>query len=278
MEVSNRLNRFFSKHPILSLIIFLALLFCISFWFSYIFVFVESPIGIISSDLADSWLQWLGAFIGGAIGGIFAFAGIKITLENQRKEIEFENKRKALPFIDVKAGQYEYKHRYIQLDFCLTEESKERERKDIPDTAKITLSLENVGLRELYDLHIGNIKSSFFSTQFDIYRTTPILYCNKTMELNLNFYEKGSYDNDSLESRYHTLISPLIFKCYYRDCYDNWYHQEFSVSLMHTITPNIDINQRALDINFENCVVMSQPIEIPENDLPWENEDSLCIC
>ncbi|PAL05255.1 hypothetical protein [Peribacillus simplex] len=274
----NWLNNNIEKHPIIFLTIFLFVLFFISFLFSYIFVFVPSPIGIISSELSKDWLQWMGAFVGGAIGGIFAFVGIKITLENQRKIIQFENKRKALPFIDVKTGHYDYKNKYIQVDFCFTEESKERQPKDIPDTAIITMALENVGLREMYDLYIGDIKSTYFNFRQDCYHTTPILYCNKSMELNLFLYEKGSYDNDDLEERYDTLISPIIFKCYFRDCYDNWYHQKFSISLMHNITPNVGINQRALDINLERCEIMSQPIEISQNDLPWENGKIVCHC
>lgn len=272
------MNKFFLKKPLVFLTIFLIGLFLFSFLFSYIFVFVQSPIGIISSEHSSDWLLWIGSFIGGAIGGIFAFFGIKITLENQRKEIQFENKKKALPYIDVKTSNYDYKYKYIQFDFCFTEESKKRGRKDITDTAKVTVALENVGLRELYDLYIGDIESTYFKATSDYFYTRPIVYCNKSMELNLYFYEKGSYDNDNLESRHHALISPLIFKCYFRDCYDNWYYQKFSISLIHSITPNVSIDQRALNINFERYEILSQPIEISEEDLPWKNGKSVCHC
>ncbi|EFV74602.1 hypothetical protein HMPREF1013_05244 [Bacillus sp. 2_A_57_CT2] len=162
--------------------------------------------------------------------------------------------------------------------FNLISVLQKRERKDITDTAKITIALENVGLRELYDLYIGDIESTYFKATADYFYTSPIVYCNKFMELNLYFYEKGSYDNDNLESRHHTLISPLIFKCYFRDCYDNWYYQKFSISLMHSITPDVSVDQRALNINFERYEILSQPIEIPEEDLPWKNGKSVCHC
>lgn len=273
-----RFHNFIEKHPIKFLVFFLFVLFIFSFWFSYLFIFVKTPIGVISNDFSADWLQWIGAFMSGAIGGIFAFVGIKITLDNQRKEIQFENKRKALPLIEIKNGQKNYKNKYIQFDFCFTEESKIRKRKDIEDTAEIAICLENVGLRELYDLYIGDFKSTYFKTQDDYYHITPILYRDKSLKLNLTFYEKGSYDNDNMEERYNSFTSPISFKCYFRDCYDNWYHQKFSLSLTHSITQNVCINQRALNIDFERCEIISQPIEISNTDLPWNNGKSVCIC
>lgn len=104
-----RFHNFIEKHPIKFLVFFLFVLFIFSFWFSYLFIFVKTPIGVISNDFSADWLQWIGAFMSGAIGGIFTFVGIKITLDNQRKEIQFENKRKALPLIEIKNGQKDYK-------------------------------------------------------------------------------------------------------------------------------------------------------------------------
>ncbi|MGM0828082.1 MAG: hypothetical protein ACQEU4_07680 [Bacillota bacterium] len=273
----NRLNKFIEKNSIRFLVMLLIVLFIISFWSSYFLVFVKSPIGlgVISKDLSSDWLQWMGAFIGGAIGGIFAFVGIKITLENQRKEIQFENKRKALPLIDIKVGEYDYKNKYIQFDFCFTKESHERERKNIPDTANVTIALENVGLREMYDLYVGDIKSAYFKTKGEYFRIAPIVYNGKSIPLNLAFYEKGTYDNDKYEGIFNTYKSSIAFKCYFKDCYDNWYHQEFSISLFHAIEQGVSEEKSALNISYGSYEIMSKPIEISRENLPWENGKSV---
>jgi hypothetical protein len=273
----NRLNKFIEKNSIGFLIILLIGLFLIFFWFSYIFVFVKSPIGlgVISKDSSSDWLQWMGAFTGGAIGGIFAFMGIKITLENQRKEIQFENKRKALPLIDIKVGEYDYKNKYIQFDFCFTKESYERERKNIQDTANVTITLENVGQREMYDLYIGDIKSAYFKTKGEYHRIAPIVYFGKSIPLNLMFYEKGTYDNDKYKGIFNTYKSSISIQCYFKDCYDNWYHQEFSISLFHAIKPGVSEDKSALNISYESYEIMSKPIEISQKNLPWENGKSV---
>ena len=277
MKVIKRLNKFMKRNTLLSLILLMIILFFIFFWLSYIFVFVPSPFGVISSSHSTDWLQWIGAFMGGVLGGLFAFIGVRITLEDQREAIQYENKRKALPLIDIDTGEYDYRNRGIAFDFCFTEESRKRKSKDIPDTAHITISLENVGLRELYDLHIGDINSSFFETSLNenYYHITPIVYGNKPVFLNLSFREKGSYDKDNMENLYGTHISHIGFRCYFSDCYDNWYYQEFNINLFHSIKPNMDINERALNIDFQGYDIMSSPIEISQYDLPWENGESV---
>lgn len=274
----NWLNKFSGKHPIWFLISLLIVLFIVSFWFTYIFVFSQSPVGVISNESSSDWLLWIGSFIGGALGGIFAFVGIRITLENQRKEVRYENKRKALPFIDINRGEYDYKNKNIQFDFCFTKESKKRKRKDIPDTAKITISIENVGMREMYNLHIGDFESEYFVASEDYYNLIPIVYKNKAININLTFYEKRKYDNDISEELNHLLITPLIFKCYFRDCYNNWYHQQFSITLMHKINSNCAENMKALDISFNGSDILSQPLEIPQENLPWKLGKQVITC
>ncbi|KZE67974.1 hypothetical protein AWM68_17530 [Fictibacillus phosphorivorans] len=271
------MKKFFDKYPDLYIVLAIFVLFVIGFWSSYIFVFVSTPIGVINTNHLSDWVQWMGSFTGGVIGGILAYIGIKITLKNQRKEIQYENKRKALPYMNVKSGgEYDYKNKYIQLDFNFTKESKKRERKDIEDTARTAISIENVGMRELYDLYIGDIESTYFSADHEIYSVTPILYCNKPFVINLFFYEKGSYDSDEFPERYNTWGSDIVFKFYFRDCYDNWYRQKISISFQHKIIAEVEHEKRALEINYVKSEIKSIPEEISENDLPWKNGKSLC--
>lgn len=263
-------NKFIEKHPLWFLTLLLVILFIFSFWFTYVFVFSQSPMGVISEETSSGWLQWTGSFIGGSLGGIFAFVGIRITLENQRKEVRYENKRKALPFIDINDSEYDYKNKYIQFDFHLTEDSKQGESKDISDTAKITISIENVGMREMYNLYLGDFESEFFFARGEYFSVIPIVYKNKSLDLTLSFYEKLKYDNVDSSKLDNLLISPLRLSCYFRDCYDNWYYQQFSVNLFHKFTSNCPENTKALDVGFSGSDVLSQPLEIPFEDLPWE--------
>lgn len=250
--------------------ILIFIIFTFSFWSSHLFVFIPSSIGVISAEFTGEWLQWMGSFIGGTIGGIFAFIGIKITLENQRKDIEFENKRKALPLIDIYTGDYDYKNKYVQFDFWPTEKLVQGKRKDIQDTARVTLNLENVGLREMYDLYIGDIESDKFNCHNDYYFITPIIYHQKSIALNLSFFENVSFVNLDKKVLDNLYISPITFKCYFRDCYDNWYHQHFSLSLMHRLNSKVSPDQRSLDISIERYEILSRPIEISQEKLPWE--------
>ncbi|MFV0274657.1 MAG: hypothetical protein ACK5HL_00200 [Bacilli bacterium] len=86
----------------------------------------------------------------------------------------------------------------------------------------------------------------------------------------------GNYDNDNWDSKYHTLISPMSFNYYFRDCYDNWDYQTFQISLIHQIVEKSPINQRDLNISLSNTQIVSPPIEIEKKDLPWENGKSVC--
>ncbi|MGD6870920.1 hypothetical protein ACQCU1_01850 [Sutcliffiella horikoshii] len=270
----------FKTDSYLFLVTFLIILIIFSFWFSYVFIFVQTPWGIISSESSGDWLQWMGGVVGGIIGGVFTFLGIKITLGHQRKDIEYENKRRALPLIDIKTGieEYDYRNKYIQFDFLLTEESKSRARKDIEDTAKITIGVDNVGLRELYDLYIGDFNSTYFSPSSEYYHVTSILYNNQLFELNLSFYEKGSYVEDNLEGRSGLLSSGISFKCYFKDCYNNWYNQEFELSMFHKIHLDVGLSEQALEISVQKSEVKSKPIEILERDLPWKNGKTYTSC
>lgn len=212
------------------------------------------------------------------IGAFVTIRSVMLSIEEQSKVRTSENKKKALPLLRVsEEKEYDYRYKYIQFSSLLTEESKARERKDIVDTARVTIKIENVGMRELYELWIGDIDNTFFkenNNEYQYHNMYPVIYKDDYVCVNLYFYEMGNYDNDNLDSKYHTLISPMSFNCYFRDCYDNWYYQTLQISLMHQVVENCPVNQRALNISVSNAQIISPPIEIEKKDLPWENGKS----
>lgn len=184
-----------------------------------------------------------------------------------------------MPMLKLEKGEYDYRHKYIQFDFTFTEESKNRDRKDIPNTANVTINIKNIGQRELLNLYVGNFEATFFSENNFYYSLYPILYANDTISLNFSFYEKGMYDNDDCEEKYHTLISPMTFNFFYKDCLDNWYVQKFSLSLMHSISENIPIDEKALNIEIERINIETPPHELLYRPLPWECTNAkITIC
>ena len=140
--------------------------------------------------------------------------------------------------------------------------------------------IKNVGERELYDLHIANVNSTYFFTNCDSFELEPIIYKNDSIGINFYLYEKGKYDNDNLQYDLNdAIISPILFNVYYKDCYNNWYYQSVQINLLHQIISGKSLKEKALDTSIEEFKVLSPPIEIEPDELPWKEIDSNnCIC
>lgn len=122
-------------------------------------ILLKSPIGIIPRNIGVEIINYGGNIIGGFIG----LVGIYITLEYENNKTRYENKQKVIPLLEIKPIKiYEYIYKYIQFDFMFTKESWKRERKNIEDTATVSIAIKNVGYRELYDLYLGDFTSDFF--------------------------------------------------------------------------------------------------------------------
>lgn len=210
-------------------------------------------------------------------GALVTIKSVQLSIELQEDKRLEEKKKEVLPLLKVaKEESYDYTYKYLQFDFLFTDESKKRERKNIFNTANITIKINNIGMRELYDFHICNIKSTFFKENSLFHYMYPIIYKGDYVCINFNFYEMGSYDNDIKDDKYNPIVSPITFDCYFKDCYGNWYNQTLEITLIHQIMKNISIKERALNISISDTKVISAPIEILEKDLPWKNEDNIC--
>lgn len=242
---------------------------------------IPSKIGWINNINSNEWLNIIFTYTVGIlsalIGAYMTIRSVKMSIDEQEKVRKEEEKKKALPLLKINAEkEYDYRYKYMQFSCFFTEESKERKRKDIPDTANVTIKLENVGMRELYDLYIGDIQSSVFKEDNEYHKMHPIIYKDDSICINLSFYEMGNYDKDLSDEKYDTMINFMTFNCYFKDCYNNWYYQTLQVSLMYNLMKDIPIDERALNISVSNTEIISPPIEIKECDLPWANGKSLC--
>lgn len=231
--------------------------------------FVPSPIEIDVDQINFPFWSIYFSFVGSIIAGILTFRGVKTTIQAQHEEKEAETKRLVMPAIQIDIGEPDYRWAYIQFDFNLTSEGRCRPRKNIPDTEVVTLRLKNVGVRELLELHIGNFQSSFFDEGGHCYTLSPIMYANGEVMLNLYLYEKGIYDDDCDSQKFDTLISPIFFSCFFKDCLGNWYQQDFSIALIHSLKKDAPIEVKALAASIERCQIMSAPKDVTEKELPW---------
>lgn len=238
---------------------------------------IPSKFGWTNNLKSNEWLNVLFTYTIGLISAIISafmtIHSVQLTINTQEKDRINDNKKQALPLLKIEAEkEYDYRYKYLQFDCLFTEESKLRTRKDISDTAKVTIKIKNVGMRELYDLYIGDIESSVFKEQKNYYhKICPIIYKNDCLNINLMFYEMGIYDKDLSEEKYHTMINFITFNCFFKDCYNNWYYQTLRISLVYYLRKNTPLEQRALYISISNTEVISPPIEINEKDLPWNN-------
>lgn len=242
---------------------------------------IPSKMGWINKINSNEWLNVTFTYIVGIlsamIGAYMTIRSVKLSIEEQERIRIEENKKKALPLLKVSIEeQYDYRYKYFQFDCLFTEESKKRKRKDIVDTAKVSIKLENVGMRELYDLYIGDIQSNVFKENSEYHKMHPIIYKDDFVCINLFFYEMGCYDKDKSKVKYDTVINSMTFNCYFKDCYNNWYYQTLQLSLMYQIVKDTPAEQRALNISINNTEIVSPPIEIEEKNLPWNNGKTFC--
>lgn len=245
---------------------------------------IPTRLGFLRNSSSVLWVELLvitlTTIYASIVGAYVTIHSVKLTILDQEKVRSEDNRMSVLPLLDIEyeGKEYDYRNNYIQFDFEFTEESKTRERKNIANTANITFSIRNVGERELYDLHISNIKSYYFKEQLKnhTHRLNAMIYRNQDFSLNFIFYELGIYDNDKNQEKHDLLISAIEFDCYFKDCYENWYRQSLSISLFHQITKDTPPENRALSISISNAKVISPPMLVTDSELPWNTDTKIC--
>lgn len=219
-------------------------------------------LGIQITHFNETVVTSIITILGSFIAGILTLLGVIITIKENNNDKIKETKRLIKPLLKISATEYDYKWKYIQFDFNLTDESKNRDRKDISDTASITLNFKNIGQRELCDFYLCEFKSTYFCEGGNSYQLQPIIYSGDSVNINFCVYEKGAYDADKFDEVFHTLISPISFLCVFDDCVGNHYKQEFEITLFHQIAPNVPLEERALSLSIDRIKICSAPEEL----------------
>lgn len=224
-----------------------------------------SYIGIPIENFNEITTGAVVAIIASVVAGVLTLFGVYLTIEDNKKEKDSEAKRLVMPMLKISESKYDYKWKYIQFDFNFTEESKTRERKDIPNTENITINIENVGQRELCDLYLGEFESTYFDEGGCSYMMHPIIYASDSVSINFGLYEKGIYDLDLKEDKFDTLISPISFSCFFKDCLGTYYKQKFTITLFHQLKEGFGLDQKALSSSIDRITSDTSPQEITKD-------------
>ena len=213
------------------------------------------------------------------LGSGLTLYGVLITINSQYESQIEDTKRIVKPLIDVSpVDEYNYKDKYIQFDFMFPKAYPNLPRKYNVDTPNVTISLENLGTRELYNLYIGNFEATYFDNGDHYYQLNPILYSNHKVQLNLMFYEKIGYLNEfNQEDKFHLLISPIKFSTYFQDCLNNWYEQSFKLRIFHQVQADKSDEETSLTVSIERVEIYSAPKEISPDSLPWVTNPSKLV-
>lgn len=205
------------------------------------------------------------SIIASVISGALTLIGVYLTIEDNKKEKFTETKRLIMPMLKITEEIYDYKCKYIQFDFHFTEESKFRNRKNIPDTENITINIKNVGQRELYDFYLGEFESTYFYEGNQSYSLHSIIYAGDSVNINFGLYENGVYGLDSREGTFDSYISPISFSCLFKDCLGTCYKQRFTITILHQLTEGLELNQKALNASIDRIIIDTAPQEISED-------------
>ncbi|EGX30616.1 hypothetical protein [Streptococcus salivarius] len=213
------------------------------------------------------------------LGSGLTLYGVLITISSQYESQIEDTKRIVKPMINVSSvGEYDYKNKYIQFDFTFPKVYPNLSRKNNVDTPNVTISIENIGTRELYNLYIGNFKATYFNDDGHYYQLDPILYSKHQIQLNLMFYEKIGYLKEfNQEDKFHLLISPIKFSTYFQDCLNNWYEQSFELRIYHQVQTNKSDEETSLTVSIERVSIDSAPKEISPDLLPWVTNPSKLV-
>lgn len=230
---------------------------------------IPSRYGFFSNSNSQLWLDILYTTLitlfSALLGAYATIKSVEMTIKDQDKSRKEDNRINVLPLLDIVYEDIspDYRHDYFQFDYVFTNNSKQKHRKNISDTAFITFAIKNVGQRELYDLHIANFNSHFFK-EFDkeyVHEMNKMIYKDGILPLNFSFYELGSYDDEdnSDYDAYDTLISGISFDCYFKDCFNNWYKQSLSINIFHSIEKDTPLDERALNVSISKASIDSPP-------------------
>ena len=203
------------------------------------------------------------------LGSGLTLYGVLITINSQYESQIEDTKRIVKPMIDVSSvDEYNYKNKYIQFDFIFPKAYPNLPRKNNVDTPNVTISLENIGTRELYNLYIGNFEATYFDNGGYYYQLNPILYSDHQVQLNLLFYEKIGYLKEfNQEDKFHFLGR----------CLNNWYEQSFELCIFHQVQEDKSEEETSLTVSIERVEIYSAPKEISPDLLPWVTNPSKLV-
>jgi len=228
-----------------------------------------SHLDLIVDESPGKWSSLFLNYYGSAFAAVAGYIAVIITIHQQEKSRKEDKAKEVLPLIavDIYGGS--------MVDYItITNENCDVARLN-PDLCG-ELKIKNVGMREMYNLEVANMKSAFFEDIKSPIPITPILYKDATQTIRIFPIIKWDLKENGGDKELHAMkqiikIKPntspevkvdVLITFAYEDCYKNKYTQDFKITLINKVNPyqkheipDILLNK----IEVQQCEVISAP-------------------
>lgn len=242
-------------------ILLLLLIIFPSVWFLLDASNLLSTWGIIGYNNPPSeWSGVLIGYFGSAFAAVAGYIAVILSLKKQEDARKEDNAKEVLPLLS--AEPY-----YEAVSEPVIVTNGDYESASLNTATGGILKLQNVGMREMYDLRVINMESDRLESAVTNVEITPILYKDGSIYVCIYPVMKGTLDGKSLRIRektfntYGKLGLPINIAFGYQDCYGNKYIQNFKLICM----SQINISECHSDTivytgtTIERCDIVSAP-------------------
>lgn len=251
------------KHIITIIVLMVALLIVVPLvWFIIDSTNLLSIIGIMQSNATtpSNWTSVLLGYFGSALAAILGYTAVIITIFQQEKARREDNAKEVLPLIA--AEPY-----YGAVSKPVVVTNSDCEAANLNVVTGGILKVQNVGMREMYNLEIISLKSDKFDDVMSHTAITPILYKENSVFLCVYPVIEGALDGKNVciqgqAFKAHAEISLFIDVTFaYQDCYKNIYTQDFRLTCISRLNlPECHDNTAVyIGTTIEHCDIVDAP-------------------
>lgn len=144
---------------------------------------------IFVSQKVNPWTEVFVSLLSSFLAATATILAVLLTLDSQEKQRQEDNKKQALPILKIEKSKLAHG---LLNNFTLDVKSKplrisEEEGYYGKFSKDISIQIENVGMREMYDLSLEVIDNTYF-TSIKERKLTPILYKDDSFDMDLILY------------------------------------------------------------------------------------------
>lgn len=232
-----------------------------SMWFLLDKSNLLSTWGIIGYNNPPS--GWSGIFIGyfgSAFAAVAGYIAVILSLKKQEDARKEDNAKEVLPLLS--AEPY-----YGGVSEPIVVTNDDYESASLNTATGGILKLQNVGMREMYDLRVISMESDRLESAVTNVEITPILYKDSSAYVCIYPVMKGTLEGKSLRIRektfstYGRLGLSINIAFGYQDCYGNKYIQNFKLICVSQINTSECYGNTVVYTGtaIERCDIVSAP-------------------